>query len=544
MANYNYSITSKELTIKSRLEGKEQINSRELELLGGRGIRGVMKVQKGLFGKLTFTAPPARQLKGYLMEGLTREEFASVVAQFVRVLGELDGYGLPMRNLELNVDSVFISPNTRELFFVYRPVNNKLAGGNVNAFIRMLIEYATFTSYQDRVYVSELESVLRDIEQSPLKTISDYVRKLDKPTYDRELADMDRARARMYAASGADSSETEDYSDDSSSTSYGYEDSAATDFFENSYDEATSMDYESVPVQQSFGEENRQRSEQYEQYPNRDFNRGGYDDYESTRTTVDDGEAETDFYGNGSQSNNGNQYEPSREAADAEMATGIWEDPANKEDNKKPDPAPSYEPQMPQGNLGNQGSYNDMYRPDQPQPSEDTDSPTGIWDEPPAPSSNQSGYEDPYQEPLENEDYQTGFWDESTETDAATGFWNKPPASAPRPAPRPSPVNRQSTRVQAKLYRISSGEVFAIRQDEVLIGKDRYGADIHVEGNPAVSRRHAVISLHDGRFYITDVGSLNHTFVNGREIRPNQITEITDGTRLCLADENFIFRIN
>ena len=77
----------------------------------------------------------------------------------------------------------------------------------------------------------------------------------------------------------------------------------------------------------------------------------------------------------------------------------------------------------------------------------------------------------------------------------------------------------------------------------MLIGKDRLGADIYIDGNPAVSRRHALITSRGGRFYITDMRSLNHTFVNGREIRAEQEFEIKDGSRLCLADENFIFRI-
>ena len=61
MTRYKCSVKDGELTIKSKLGGDEQINPRELELLSGGGIRGVMKVKKGSFGKLIFTAPRAAE---------------------------------------------------------------------------------------------------------------------------------------------------------------------------------------------------------------------------------------------------------------------------------------------------------------------------------------------------------------------------------------------------------------------------------------------------------------------------------------------------
>lgn len=122
---YKSSISDGELIIKSKLAREEIINPREWELLSSGSMRGIMKVKKGSFNRLIFTAPESEPLKRFLMQGLTKEEFASVLAQLVRVLMELDQYALQMCNLELHIESVYITPRTRELIFIYRPVMNK-----------------------------------------------------------------------------------------------------------------------------------------------------------------------------------------------------------------------------------------------------------------------------------------------------------------------------------------------------------------------------------------------------------------------------------
>ena len=54
---------------------------------------------------------------------------------------------------------------------------------------------------------------------------------------------------------------------------------------------------------------------------------------------------------------------------------------------------------------------------------------------------------------------------------------------------------------------------------------------------------HADIITHDGRYYIVDKNSTNKTFVDGKVIPPDTETEIFQGTKIRLADEDFTFVI-
>lgn len=591
MTRYKCSVKDGELTIKSKLGGDEQINPRELELLSGGGIRGVMKVKKGSFGKLIFTAPAAEPLKRYLMNGLTKEEFASVVAQFVRVLMELDRYALQMRNLELYVEGVYITPVTRELMFIYRPVVNKVAGCDLNGFIRSLIEFATFSTLQDRAYVAELESILRDIEKFPPKTMSDYVCRLDKATYDRELARMDGSQQQAQYAPpqngwGAPAPEQlgGGYAapfDQPQGFANGWGNAQTPDNEETTYSGFDQF-APSMPQQPSFSPQNFQ-SEWAEEPTGIDNSYDGTDNgYWAPQRPAQGSTPNYEEMMTGLWAEGGQNPAPAPEPA-PEPAPAPEPEPAETPQWMKNDPPYSppvsgaenkFEPEMPTTvddgaapfspppqpaadydeatNIDfSYGGYNEppqqssfgeapgaYAQPRQPEPAQDFDEPlTGFMDDyqPPEPSYSEPVSRKPQQSAYDEPP--TGFMDDY-QPESKRGSRRFEPAPAPAPEPR-----RSAPVVRATLERCGTGDVYTIKQDEVLIGKDRLGADIYIDGNPAVSRRHALITSRGGRFYITDMRSLNHTFVNGREIRAEQEFEIKDGSRLCLADENFIFRI-
>ncbi len=265
-----------------------------------------------------------------------------------------------------------------------------------------------------------------------------------------------------------------------------------------------------------------------------------------------------------------------------EMMTGLW-----AEGGQSPAPAPAPEPESAPADTPQWAKTEPPYSPQpggaeskpepeltttvqedapsftpSPQPAAGYEELTNIdfgsggYNEPPRQSSfgeAQNAYAPRRQEPAQDFDEPlTGFMDDyqPPEPSYAEPVSQKPSAEAYDEPPtgfmddyQPPEPRRQAPVVRATLERCGTGDVYTIKQDEVLVGKDRLGADIYIDGNPAVSRRHALITSRGGRFYITDMRSLNHTFVNGRELRAEQEVEIKDGSRLCLADENFIFRI-
>ena len=67
--------------------------------------------------------------------------------------------------------------------------------------------------------------------------------------------------------------------------------------------------------------------------------------------------------------------------------------------------------------------------------------------------------------------------------------------------------------------------------------------DYFIGDNSAISRSHANIITRDGKYFVMDTNSTNHTFVNGSMIQSNVEVPLEHGTMLRLADEEFEFKL-
>jgi len=80
------------------------------------------------------------------------------------------------------------------------------------------------------------------------------------------------------------------------------------------------------------------------------------------------------------------------------------------------------------------------------------------------------------------------------------------------------------------------GAIFAINEETLIIGRET-AAHLCI-ADASVSRRHSKIEKKDGAFVITDLESLNGTFVNGVPVRSRLLDH---GDRVRIGDSQFIF---
>ena len=94
----------------------------------------------------------------------------------------------------------------------------------------------------------------------------------------------------------------------------------------------------------------------------------------------------------------------------------------------------------------------------------------------------------------------------------------------------------------ARLVHAGDHQEIKITKPLFTIGKGYGKVDYFVENNPAVSRQHARIEYRDGSFFIVDMNSTNHVFVDGQMIQAQTPVQIRDGQIIRLADEVYTFR--
>lgn len=82
-----------------------------------------------------------------------------------------------------------------------------------------------------------------------------------------------------------------------------------------------------------------------------------------------------------------------------------------------------------------------------------------------------------------------------------------------------------------------------IKKKEFIIGKKRDSVDGYLGMSDVVSRLHCKIVRHNDTFGIIDLGSSNHTFVNGILVHPQEERRLTEGDRIRIADIDFLVHI-
>lgn len=78
-----------------------------------------------------------------------------------------------------------------------------------------------------------------------------------------------------------------------------------------------------------------------------------------------------------------------------------------------------------------------------------------------------------------------------------------------------------------------------VDQDEFVIGKNEQSVNGVVSVSEAISRIHCKILKQNQQFFVQDLDSMNHTFVNGEYIPPYELMELEDRDILSIADIDF-----
>lgn len=93
------------------------------------------------------------------------------------------------------------------------------------------------------------------------------------------------------------------------------------------------------------------------------------------------------------------------------------------------------------------------------------------------------------------------------------------------------------------LHRVLTDENISVNKPVFRLGKEKSYVDYFVASNVAVSRSHADIITRGNKYYVRDLNSKNHTYINDQIIPIQVEVEIHDGDRLKLANEEFVFNI-
>lgn len=105
------------------------------------------------------------------------------------------------------------------------------------------------------------------------------------------------------------------------------------------------------------------------------------------------------------------------------------------------------------------------------------------------------------------------------------------------PPPMPAPAAAPST---GTLYAIYQGQRYPVEKEEFIIGRGQKTSDLVIKDSN-VSRRHAVVVLHNGQYWIVDQQSTNGVEFMGAKIDRKRIDD-GDLFKICDYEIQFQYR--
>jgi pSer/pThr/pTyr-binding forkhead associated (FHA) protein len=110
----------------------------------------------------------------------------------------------------------------------------------------------------------------------------------------------------------------------------------------------------------------------------------------------------------------------------------------------------------------------------------------------------------------------------------------------------PLPLPAPPAYTGAQLTLESTGSIFKLG-DTTLIGREDPAVQIDFDGyqdGKYISHHHAQVTCQAGAYFVEDLNSSNHTWVNGIKLSPGQAEPLHDGDKVRLGKIELVFRVS
>lgn len=370
-----------QLIVKLKTSFDETIDKNELDRFSRAFLRGFLKPKIIKKNQVEYTGPVGISLYERLKKPITKREFLFILEQIVVAVQKLQAHAMPINNLVMNMQYVFINEVTKEIQFIYMPTTSGMANMNIIEFIEAIVYSVIPAVDSDIEYASRFIYYFRSLKPLDVNKIENFVAKEDRSV-------VNTIKKQNVSQSGFMTNKKQHY----------------------------------------------------------------YEHYGEKKGVSDDGDEQTGLI---------EEDDDSTGLLTEEMdeATGLLDDEA-----------------------------------------------TGLLTD-------------------EDEDEATGLL--CADEDEATGLLDEHEVNVHFPA----------------LYRVLTEETIYLNKPVFRLGKEKSYVDYFITNNIAVSRSHADIITRGSRYFVIDLNSKNHTYINSQELPIHCEIEIRDGDRLTLGNEEFVFRL-
>lgn len=180
MAKYKVKVKDCQLEVKAKLSLKEVLNERQLEFFASKYIRGLLKVKLKKKNLIEYYGPIGVSLYDRLKKPISKYDFLFIMEQVVDIVQKLNANALIVGNVILDIHNVFINETTRELQFIYLPLENVQREADVIGFMEQIIYASKPMQETDTEYVSRYVYFIKSLSKFDADKIEKYISSEDR----------------------------------------------------------------------------------------------------------------------------------------------------------------------------------------------------------------------------------------------------------------------------------------------------------------------------------------------------------------------------
>lgn len=195
MAKYKNKIKNNQLIVKVKLVYGERINTEELRFFSIKDFDNFLKVRTVKNNVIEYIGPIGINLGERLKRPISCYDFFFIIEQIVIMIRKIQGSTLSINNVVLDFYHIFINETTKEIRFIYLPIENKQGLEDISCLIENLI-YSVVPIHENSNDFSKFLYFLKNMTSFDIDAIEKYILKVEKEVIDvirgqQELTDND-----------------------------------------------------------------------------------------------------------------------------------------------------------------------------------------------------------------------------------------------------------------------------------------------------------------------------------------------------------------
>lgn len=176
-----YKVKTKDchLIVRAKTSFKENFDEKEIDLFSRTCSRGFLKPKRIKKNLVEYTGPVAVSLHERLKKPLSKREFYLILEQIIVCIRKLNADGMPINNLVMDLEQIYINEVTKEVQFLYVPLLQPRFNTTANELIESIVYSTQPGDATDNEFVERFVYFFRSLKVFSVDKIEQYIAKED-----------------------------------------------------------------------------------------------------------------------------------------------------------------------------------------------------------------------------------------------------------------------------------------------------------------------------------------------------------------------------